>query len=258
MAHKTLISGTAYSVTGGRELIGGTGYDCKAGKTLIGGTAFTVPFSKVIPLNTITPGAILYLNESGSPVPFYIAKHDYESGLNGAGRTLLVRKDCYNDCTFAGYNSYAGSELDSLLRNTYLKLLDAGTQAAIGTTKFYYTSGGNSYDDGNTTVTTLQRAVFQLSLTELGRTGYYANTEGTALPIASTLRIAYRNGVNVNQWTRTPYRRNTYSMYYLNTGGYADYPTGSQYMYFGSRPAFTLPGELIVTANPDGTYTLAA
>lgn len=49
MAHKTLISGTAYSVTGGRELIGGTGYGCKAGKTLIGGTAFTVPFSKGIP-----------------------------------------------------------------------------------------------------------------------------------------------------------------------------------------------------------------
>lgn len=44
MAHKTLISGTAYSVTGGRELIGGTGYGCKAGKTLIGGTAFEVKF----------------------------------------------------------------------------------------------------------------------------------------------------------------------------------------------------------------------
>lgn len=258
MAHKTLISGTAYSVTGGRELIGGTGYGCKAGKTLIGGTAFTVPFSKGIPLNTITPGAILYLKESGSPVPFYIAKHDYESGLNGAGRTLVVRKDCYNDCAFQGYNSYAGSELDSLLCNTYLKLLDAGTQTAIGTTKFHYTSGGRSYDDGNTTVTTLQRAVFQLSLTELGRTGYYANTEGTALPIASTLRIAYRNGENVNQWTRTPYRRNTYSMYYLNIGGYADYPADSQFKNFGSRPAFTLPGELIVTSNPDGTYSLAS
>lgn len=45
MAHKTLISGTAYSVTGGRELIGGTGYGCKAGKTLIGGTAYEVKFS---------------------------------------------------------------------------------------------------------------------------------------------------------------------------------------------------------------------
>ena len=44
MAHKTLISGTAYSVTGGRELIRGTGYGCKAGKTLIGGTALTIPF----------------------------------------------------------------------------------------------------------------------------------------------------------------------------------------------------------------------
>lgn len=44
MAHKTLISGTAYSVTGGRELIGGTGYGCKAGKTIIGGTAFEVKF----------------------------------------------------------------------------------------------------------------------------------------------------------------------------------------------------------------------
>ena len=44
MAHKTLISGTAYSVTSGRELIGGTGYGCKGGKTLIGGTAFKVKF----------------------------------------------------------------------------------------------------------------------------------------------------------------------------------------------------------------------
>lgn len=45
MAHKTLISGTAYSVSGGREMIGGTGYGCKAGKTIIGGTAFEVKFS---------------------------------------------------------------------------------------------------------------------------------------------------------------------------------------------------------------------
>lgn len=52
MAHKTLISGTAYSVTGGRELIGGTGYGCKAGKTLIGGTAFTVPFGRAVTVKT--------------------------------------------------------------------------------------------------------------------------------------------------------------------------------------------------------------
>lgn len=252
MAHKTLISGTAYSVTGGRELIGGTGYGCKAGKTLIGGTAFTVPFSKGIPLNTITPGAILYLNESGSPVPFYIAKHDYESGLNGAGRTLVVRKDCYDMRVFSNdNNAYANSSLDSWLCNTYLKLLDADIQAAIGTTKFYYTPG-----NGNTTVTTLQRAVFQLSLTELGRTSSSVNTEGSALPIASTLQIAYRNGSAVVQWTRTPAKYDAVSVYYLGTRG----SVGSYYCNDsnGSRPAFTLPATTAVIANADGTYSLAS
>lgn len=254
MAHKTLISGTAYSVTGGREMIGGTGYDCKAGKTLIGGTEFTVPFSKGIPLSTITPGAILYLNESGSPVPFYIAKHDYESGLNGAGRTLVVRKDCYDSRVFSnGYSNdaYANSALDSWLCNTYLKLLDADIQAAIGTTKFYYTPG-----NGNTTVTTLQRAVFQLSLTELGKSAINANTEGSALPIASTLQIAYRNGSAVVQWTRTPVAGSTSLVYFLNTLGSVS--NGGYNYSYGSRPAFTLPATTAVTANADGTYTLAA
>lgn len=252
MAHKTLISGTAYSVTGGRELIGGTGYGCKAGKTLIGGTAFTVPFAKGIPLSTITPGAILYLNESGSPVPFYIAKHDYESGLNGAGRTLLVRKDCYDMRVFGNSNNaYANSSLDSWLCNTYLKLLDADIQAAIGTTKFYYTPG-----NGNATVTTLQRAVFQLSLTELGKADMYEDQEGSALPIAGTLQIAYRNGSAVAQWTRTPSAFYSTRVDCLGTGG--DVVSNFCYNSYGSRPAFTLPATTAVIANADGTYTLAA
>ena len=92
MAHKTLINGTAYAVKGGRDLIAGTGYAKKQGKTLIDGTEHAISFG--IPLSTIPPGAILYLNESGRPVPFYIAKHDYESAINGAGRTLVVRRDC--------------------------------------------------------------------------------------------------------------------------------------------------------------------
>lgn len=250
MAHKTLIDGTAYAVKGGRELIAGTGYAKKQGKTLIDGTEHAISFG--IPLSTITPGAILYLNESGSPVPFYIAKHDYESGLNGAGRTLLVRKDCYDMRAFSSSNNvYANSFLDSWLCNTYLKLLDADIQAAIGTTKFYYTPG-----NGNATVTTLQRAVFQLSLTELGKTASYANTEGSALPIASTLQIAYRNGSACVQWTRTTYAGNTDSVCYVDTNGNVDY--GRCYSPRGSRPAFTLPGTLGLAQNPDGTYTLAA
>ena len=253
MAHKTLISGTAYSVTGGRELIGGTGYDCKAGKTLIGGTAFDVPFSKGIPLRTITPGAILYLNESGSPVPFYIAKHDYESGLNGAGRTLVVRKDCYDMRAFSYINNaYASSDLDAWLCSTYLQMLTSKTQALIGKTKFYYTVSGLS-----PTLTTLQRAVFQLSIAELGETSQYANTEGSALSIASTLRIAHLNGTAGVQWTRTPCKDKDYNVFTFSSDGRSSYSTSCG-QNFGSRPAFTIPATLAVIANPDGTYTLAA
>lgn len=252
MAHKTRINGTAYKIKGGRDLIGGTGYAKKNGKALINGTAYDIPFSKGVPLSTITPGAILMLNESGSPVPFYIAKHDYESGLNGAGRTLLVRKDCYDMRVFNySNNAYANSALDSWLCNTYLKLLDADIQAAIGTTKFYYTPG-----NGNTTVTTLQRAVFQLSITELGKSASDANTEGSALPIASTLQIAYRRAVPVVQWTRTPGTDDTDGAYCLTDSGDVYY-----YGYlnsYGSRPAFTLPGTLALAQNADGTYSIAA
>lgn len=249
MAHKTLISGTAYSVTGGRELIGGTGYGCKAGKTLIGGTAFTVPFSKGIPLNTITPGSILYLNESGSPVPFYVAKHDYESGLNGAGRTLVVRRDCYDMRVFSdGSTTYANSDLDLWIGNTWIKLLDADTRTSIGMTKFYYTDGKN--------LSTLQRAAFQLSLTELGKPQKYANEEGSALPIASVLQIAYRNGSAVFQWTRSKNTSNSYNVWALSNKAVAYF--GVVENSYGSRPAFTLPGDFIVTANADGTYALAS
>ena len=250
MAHKTLIDGTAYAVKGGRDLIAGTGYAKKQGKTLIDGTEHAISFG--IPLNTITPGAILYLNESGSPVPFYIAKHDYESGLNGAGRTLVVRKDCYDMRAFSsGNNEYANSYLDSWLCNTYLKLLDADIQAAIGTTKFYYTPG-----NGNTTVTTLQRAVFQLSVTELGISASYVNTEGSALPIASTLQIAYRNGSAVFQWTRTPDMSDISRAFCFGRDGRVS--LDSYYSSNGSRPAFTLPGTLGLAQNADGTYSPAA
>ena len=245
MAHKTLISGTAYSVTGGRELIGGTGYGCKAGKTLIGGTAFTVPFAKGIPLSTITPGAILYLNESGSPVPFYIAKHDYESGLNGAGRTLTVRKDCYDLRAFSdGTNDYTSSQLGSWLNSTYLNVLTNAVQKIVGTTKFYSKQS------------VLERSVFQLSLTELGKSNSNAYAEGTTLPIAEKLWIAYRGGGTVSQWTRTGHVRFNGSAFALASDGNAGWISCGQSA--GSRPAFTLPATTAVIANPDGTYSLAS
>lgn len=251
MAHKTLISGTAYDVKGGRELIGGTGYGCKGGKTLIGGTAFTVPFSKGIPLSTITPGAILYLNEYGSPVPFYVCKHDYESGLNGAGRTLLVRKDCYDKRIFDSRSKiFAGSSIDTWLNGTWIKLLTLDVQSAAGTTKIYYYDGSKKK-----AVTT--RAVFLLSTAEFGYSNY-ADTDGEPLDSAvrKLLSTAYYGGNSVGQWTRTPATWTQKDVYVIMPSDYSTHMLCND--SYGVRPAFTIPSTFPVIQNPDGTYSQAA
>lgn len=102
--HKTLIAGTSYGIKSGRTLIGGTGYDIKKGRTLIGGTGYDIKFAT--PLAELPEGSIIKLNEDDTPVEFYVAKHDYESDLNGAGRALLVRKDCYASYNLANDGGY--------------------------------------------------------------------------------------------------------------------------------------------------------
>lgn len=194
-------------------------------------------------------GSIVKLKENGVLVDFYVAKHDYENGLNGSGRTLVVRKDCYDTRQWhtSNVNAYATSAIDTWLNSTYKNLLDADIRGVIGTTKIKYTPG-----NGNTTVGTLERAIFLLSVTELGRSASYANTEGTALSIASSLQIAYLNGSAVVQWTRSPYTNNTNYAYYLDTSGNVNFSIcGNTY---GSRPAFTLPSTLSVS--DDGSVSV--
>ena len=194
-------------------------------------------------------GSIVKLKENGVLVDFYVAKHDYENGLNGSGRTLVVRKDCYDTRQWhtSNVNAYATSAIDTWLNSTYKNLLDADIRGVIGTTKIKYTPG-----NGNTTVGTLERAIFLLSVTELGKSASYANTEGTALSIASSLQIAYLNGSAVVQWTRSPYTDNTYHAYCLSTDGNVG-RSNCNYPY-GSRPAFTLPSTLSVS--DDGSVSV--
>lgn len=187
-------------------------------------------------------GSIVKIKENGNLVDFYVAKHDYESGLNGSGRTLVVRKDVYDKRqwnTSSGLNVWASCHMRYWLNNIYLKMLDPNIQAVLPITTYYYTSGGSV-----NTVTTRSDAVFLLSLTELGRSESWINVEGSVLPIVSKLKIAYLDGVATSQWTRSPNTNNDEMVHYLaSNGGYgiANCPDTH-----GSRPAFTLPYNLYV------------
>ena len=204
-------------------------------------------------LGQVAVGTLVKLNENGSPVEFYVAKHDYESGLNGAGRTLLVRKDVYEQLWWnnSSINTYASSEVDNRLNSTYKSVLDEEIQELIGTTKIQYTPG-----NGNWAVGTLERAVFLLSLTELGKSRTTANVEGSALPIASTLiRVSFGGGP-FTQWTRTPNTSSGTSVWMLQVTG--DEGTFGTVNTAGVRPAFTLPGTLFVQSDGSISKTIPA
>jgi hypothetical protein len=205
-----------------------------------------------VDLATAKEGNIISLPENGQMVEFYVTKHDYESGLNGAGRTLVVRKDLYiaRPWDTDGVNAYSTSDIDIWMESTYKPMLDSSVQSEIGTTKIYYTPG-----NGNDTVTTLERGVFQLSATEMGGTGVNFNVEGTVLPISETLQQA-SNGPQII-WTRTPTigRTNTAISLSRNPNPSFDntFCTATQKWYY--RPAFTLPSTFESTyyVGSDGT-----
>lgn len=193
-------------------------------------------------LGSKATGSIIKLKENGKLVEFYVGVHNYESSLNGTGRTLVVRKDCYDNRTWhsSNENAWASCTMRSWLNGTYLNMLDADIRSLIGTTKYYYTPGNGSWS-----VTTRSDAIFLLSATELGHSQSWFNTEGSALPIANTLKIAYLNGSTNTQWTRSPGTNNTNYAIYLSTDG-GVYYYGCTYTS-GSRPAFTLPSNLYVS-----------
>lgn len=188
-------------------------------------------------IGTLEVGTLVKANEAGAPVEFYLAKHDYESGLNGSGKDLIVRKNYYSSRVWdsGNVNSYAVSDIDKWFNGTYKNLLDPGLATLIGTTKFYYTPG-----EGNNTVSTLERSIFGLSLIELGENQPGFNTEGSILPISSLLK----SGLAPAQWTRTPSTSYTYMAAGLLENGTC-FSTDCRYSY-GARPCFTLPSDVRV------------
>ena len=182
-------------------------------------------------LSDLTEGSIVYIPENGTNVEFYVAKHDYESGLNGDGRTLLVRKDCYDKRVWSSSHVvYYQTEIDTWLNNDYLSKLDSKVREVVDTTTFTVQAGTQN--------TTQSRAVFLLSLQEYGFTDGFGSSEGSTLSISSTLRIAYYNGTATNHWTRTRHT-GTSAAFCISSSGSKTYPDVDTTQ--GSRPCFTLP-----------------
>lgn len=195
-------------------------------------------------LGSVAEGSVVYLNESGNRVAFYVAKHDYESALNGAGRTLLVRSAPSDDSepfNSSNINTYSGSDLDKWLNGTYLARLDGFVAKAAGKTKFYSCAGNGSKE-----IITVEATVFCLSATETAWGGTNRPTEGTELTTASTITSAAATyNTDWGLWLRTPYTNNTNKaarMYYSITSGVIIAATEASKSHH-PWPSVTLPAE---------------
>lgn len=184
-------------------------------------------------LSSLAVGSVIQLAENGTAADYYVAAHNYESGLNGTGRTLVVRKDCLSAMAWnrAYLNAYAQSTVDTWLTSVFLARFATDVRAAIGSTRFCYMPGSQ-----DTTVTTLQRSVFLLSLAELGLTFSDTPADGTALAIAGKLTGA--------EWTRTPLPSGTTAVLRRNEAGSCEIDICTTQLPI--RPAFTLPSTFAV------------
>lgn len=213
-----------------------------------------------IALSELPEGALVNIVEDGTEVNFYLAKHDYESALNGAGRQLMVRKALTDNMKWAASgNNYNGSIVDVWFNNDYKAKFSAVVQNMMSETAFYCANDSK--------VVTLLRGIFTASLSEYGVSDGWFHVEGSKLPISDVLKIGYYNGVAKEYSTRSACEFSTVSSYNServgvmnadgsHTSGFSCPNTTAFYYY--TRPCFTLPADALVdpTPNADGSYKL--
>ena len=214
-------------------------------------------------------GSVVTLKENGTAAEFVVACHNYESALNGAGRTLLVRKtsladkhgwgnvDSTTDLRWADR-----SDLKSWLEETYAARLDEEIRRNIGKTKYYYN------DPGINNGQQAEGSVFLLSAYELTGEKQYADD---SIKLDDAVLRALESGGGSPWWTRSvcpnSHKEDGDDMQHwwftrvcLYGNGFSNnkwsvYESGFPDAGYEStatiRPCFTVPGDL--RANEDGS-----
>lgn len=211
----------------------------------------------------------VYLMEGSTKVKFYVLAHNYESVLNGMGRTMFCRESPATSGMHIGHGGYSYRVNDNIedtwYKNTYANKFSDKVRGLIGTTKYIgqnvrmsYTQIGNPskavLDSG-----TYESSFFPISTAEVGGSDF---SDGSALSSAAISRISgirtrYGSGI----WTRSPSLTLTGNStsgfperYYYANGQYISSASGSSLSTtegtygssYGYLPCFTLPETLYI------------
>lgn len=218
----------------------------------------------------------VYLMEGSTKVKFYVLAHNYESGLNGNGRTLFCRESppTSGTHTTSKLTTYVVNDNyeDTWYKNTYANKFSGEVRKLIGMTKYIgqyvhmnYTQSGNPTGNAKIDSETYESSFFPLSTAEVALRAF---ADGSALSSAAISRIAsiqtrYGSGI----WTRSPSRVLTgtnstgVAKYYYANSQYISGASGSSLSTaegtpgssYGYLPCFTLPETLYI--DKDGFAT---
>lgn len=218
----------------------------------------------------------VYLMEGSTKVKFYALSHNYESRLNGKGRTLFCRESPAGSGTHTtsakeDYRVDSNNE-DAWYKNTYVNKFSGEVRKLIGMTKYIgqyvymtYTQSGEPTGNAIINSKTYESSFFPLSTAEVALRAF---ADGSALSSAAISRIAsiqtrYGSGI----WTRSPSRVLTgtnstgFLKYYYANSQYISGASGSSLSTaegtpgssYGYLPCFTLPETLYI--DKDGFAT---
>ena len=233
---------------------------------------------------TIGDGFV-YLNEGSSKVKFYVLAHNYESGLNGKGRTLFCRESpvtkgirCETGSSYSlgwGTVNYGNrivyNEIDRYLNSTYPSSFTSAVKKWIATTRYKAYSPRDHYSRPSYfDLKTFDTAFFTVSEAE-AVTGA-THSDGSLLSKEARTRLekiftAYETGI----WTRTHsdtssgheddddgsrdyYYANGLYLSSVSDSSWGVFSTESAYnAAYGYLPCFTLPETLYI--NSEGYAT---
>lgn len=218
----------------------------------------------------------VYLMEGSTKVKFYALSHNYESRLNGKGRTLFCRESPAGSGTHttSEKNTYTPDSNNEATwyKRTYVNKFSGEVRKLIGMTKYIgqyvymtYTQSGNPTGNAEIDSETYESSFFPLSTAEVALRAF---ADGSALSSAAISRIAsiqtrYGSGI----WTRSPSRVLTgtnstgFTKYYYANSQYISGASGSSLSTaegtpgssYGYLPCFTLPETLYI--DKDGFAT---
>lgn len=233
MAHKTLIGGTAYEISGGKTLIGGTAYSLAKGRTLVGGTGYDISFGlQPGPVNYVQTTGANYFDTTMYPVSYVYYRvvmdcefvgtqpTDYPMAF-GAWASASSGKLAWSSTKdLSGWYMYNGTtNAGSIIHTTGRVMLDADNMSGN------WTVNGETAKNFGSTLTSPGRPIYLGAVNAAGTASFFAN-----LRIYSCQHYYSSSASGTQELIRnyTPYMdANGKGYLYDSVYGTALYPSGS-------------------------------